>query len=196
MSDDSEMNQTAALAEFAAMRAEIVARQGFQHTLMALNLTISGTVFGFAFTQSGRLLILLVLPYTTFMTCGRYISHDYGIEQIGQYIREGLSPRVRGGLGWEEHIKLHRVSPGRRLFFGLDPLFIGFPGVALAALAFGAYPLVKSLRNFSVQDGLLSSAWLAGLLLVGLSFRNIWKRQRHFILSDWRRRKSTPVSGP
>ena len=192
MGDDGEWDQSAALAEFAALRAEIVARQGHQHTFMSLNLTIAGTVFGFALAQPHRILVLLVLPYTTFMTCGRYIAHDYGIEQIGDYIRRSLSARVKGGLGWEDYINQNRVTPGRRLFFGIDPLFVGFPGVAAVALAFCVSPLVRAFGSFSVSDALLALLWTLGLLLVSLSFRNVWQTRKHFVLSDWRRRAANP----
>ena len=201
MADDAELNQAAALAEFASVRTEIVARQGHRHAFMALNLTVAGTVFGFALAQPSRLLVLLILPYTTFMTCGKYIAHDYAIEQMAAYIRQGLSPRVRGGLGWEEYINRYRVVPGQRLFFGFDPLFVGFPGIAYAALAFCVLPLVRSLQSQPAQGLLLAVLWILGFLLVGISVRNIWQTRKHFVLADWRRRKtraveptSTPVS--
>ncbi|MFF5078380.1 hypothetical protein ACFY36_15125 [Actinoplanes sp. NPDC000266] len=181
------LNPAAALAEFTALRAEILARQGHQHTFLALNLTISGTVFGFALAQPSRLLVLLVVPYVAFMTCGKYIAHDYAAQAIGTYIRQQLSDRVIGGLGWEEHFSRTHVVPGRRLFFGIDPLFVGFPGIAAAALVFCSPPMVRSLMPASPQGMLLAVLWLLGFVLTCLSFRNLWLTRKIFVLSEWRR---------
>jgi hypothetical protein len=193
MDDDANLDHDAALAEFAALRAEILARNGHQHTMMGLNLTISGAVFSFALTQPSRLLALLVVPFTAFMIGGRYIAQDYGVTTIGGYLREHLSRRVVGGLGWEAFIHQNRAANRTRLYFGLDPLFIAFPGIATAALAFCARPVWLSLSNASVQGVLTSVVWIAGLLLVAISFRNVWRIRRHFILADWSRRAGGPA---
>lgn len=185
--DDPSLNQNAALAEFTALREEILARQGHQHTMMALNLTISGAVFSFALTQSTRVLALLVVPFTAFMIGGRYIAQDYGIEEIGKYIGGDLSRRVTGGLGWEGYITQNRTQNRRQLFFGLDPLFIAFPGVACAALLFCAGPVWTSLVHFPLKGALLIIAWILGVFLTAVSLRNIWQIRRHFILAGWRR---------
>ncbi|XVU29690.1 hypothetical protein ACQPZJ_22200 [Actinoplanes sp. CA-054009] len=129
------------------------------------------------------------MPYVAFMTCGKYIAHDYAARGIGAYIRQHLSGRVAGGLGWEEHFSRTHIVPGRRLFFGIDPLFVGFPGIAAAALVFCSPPLVRSLTSTSVQDVLLAMLWLLGVALTCLSFRNLWLTQKVFVLSEWRRRK-------
>jgi hypothetical protein len=186
-SDEAERNQSAALAEFTALRAEILARQGYQHTMMALNLTISGALFSFALTQPSRLLALLVVPFVSFMIGGRFIAQDYGIEEIGSYIQEYLSKRVAGGLEWEKFVRTNRIINRRRIYFGLDPLFIAFPGIAAAALAFCARPIIISLKNPAAQGILELIAWVIGLLLVAVSVRNVWLTRCHFILADWSR---------
>lgn len=186
-SDDADRDQSGALAEFAALRAEILARQAHQHTMMALNLTISGALFSFALTQTSRVLALLVVPFTSFMIGGRFIAQDHGIEEIGTYISAHLSPRVSGGLGWEEFVRNNRVVNRKRIYFGLDPLFIAFPGIATAALALCTRPVFLALRDPSLQGVLEMIAWVIGLLLIALSFRNVWRTRRHFILADWSR---------
>ena len=178
--DDASLNQNAALAEFNALRAEILARQGHQHTMMALNLTIAGAVFSFALTQPSRLLALLIVPFTAFMIGGTYFAQTYNIEDIGLYIYNNLWGRVTGGLGWEEYIRQNRLKTKKKIYFGIDPLFIAFPGIGVFALAFCARPIWLSLQNAKFQGVLLNVAWIAGLTLVAISFRNVWKTRPPF----------------
>jgi uncharacterized membrane protein len=190
MTADCSRIQETALAEFSALRAEILARQGFQHTIMALNLTLTGAIFGFALARPGQLLALLIVPLIAFMLCGRYITQDYGIEEIGRYIRKDLAKKVAGGLGWEDFIRGRRIAENRRLFYGLDPLFIAFPGVSIAAVLLSAGRVWAWPHGVSVQAALLAVSWCLDIFLTLLSVRHVWKTRSHFILMEWGRRNA------
>ena len=179
VSTNGVFGQEAALVEFTALRGEILGRQAHQHTLLALQLTIAGAIYSFALSGPGRTAVLLVIPFSTYMLASRYIAHSYATLNLGRYIREQLSGRVEGGLGWEQWLK--NEDSGVRLFRGLDPLFISFPGVAALSLA-GALPYVFRLR--SPETAVWTWAiWAAGMVLSILTVHSIWKTRRHFI---WR----------
>lgn len=114
MSDDAWSEQDAALTEFNALRAEIIARHNSQQALLSIQLTAAGALFSLALSGAGRSAVLLILPLITYMLTGRHVAHSYANLSIGTYIRTELSRRVRGGLGWEQWLYGHRSRSGRR----------------------------------------------------------------------------------
>ncbi|MEU8234113.1 hypothetical protein AB0C12_31385 [Actinoplanes sp. NPDC048967] len=186
MSSDVSPGQDAAVVEFNALRAEMIARQNSQQGLLSIQLTATGALFSLALSGAGRSAVLLVLPLVTYMLAGRHVSHSYACLSIAAYIRTRLSDRVSGGLGWEEWLRTHRSSPRRRRFF--NPLFITFPGISLLALL-GSVPYLGSLPG-SVTAAMLWSAWLAGIALTALSARLVWQTRSDSFL--W----IGPTSGP
>jgi hypothetical protein len=60
-----DRNIEAPLAEYTALRQEVTARLRFMHQLMALQLTITGTIAAVTFSAPGRSELLLVLPWTS-----------------------------------------------------------------------------------------------------------------------------------
>jgi hypothetical protein len=154
------------LAEYAALRQEVTARLGFMHQLMALQLTITGTIAAVSFSAPGRSDLFLVLPWTSYLLCGRYISQEYGIDRIGEYHRRHLARIIPGSLGWEKWMVDH---PRRLTTLGWRlPLIVAFPGVAVFALALSAKPVFE-VRQYSVTAVALIILWLVGLILTILS---------------------------
>jgi hypothetical protein len=170
LSSDVSPGQDAAIVEFNALRAEIVARQNSQQALLSIQLTATGALFSLALSGAGRSAVLLVLPLVTYMLAGRHVSHSYACVSIAAYIRTQLSDRVSGGLGWEDWLRGHRSSPRRHRV--VNPLFITFPGISLLALL-GSVPYLGSLPG-SATAAMLWTAWLAGIALTGLSARLVW----------------------
>nr|GID36370.1 hypothetical protein Aca09nite_28760 [Actinoplanes campanulatus] len=167
------------LAEFNALRAEIIARQASAQGLLSIQLTAAGALFSLALSGTGRAAVLLVLPLITYMLAGRAVAHSYACLSIGTYIRTQLSPRVSGGLGWEQWIRSHRSSP--KQYRGLDPQLISFPGISILALL-GSFPYLAS-QKLSVTAVILWTAWLIGAVLAGSSARLVWKiRSDSFLL--------------
>ncbi|WP_250030162.1 hypothetical protein [Paractinoplanes maris] len=160
-----------ALAEFTALRAEIVARQNIQQGLLSLQLTAAGALFSLALSGAGRSAALLILPLITYMLAGRHVSHSYACQSIGTYIRTKLSARVRGGLGWEHWLKAHRANPRR--YRALNPLFITFPGISILALV-GSVPYLAALNGSSTAT-MLWLCWAAGAVLAASSSRLVWR---------------------
>ncbi|GIF47172.1 hypothetical protein DFJ67_7203 [Asanoa ferruginea] len=171
MSEDTALGQESALAEFNALRAEIMGRQTNTQQLLSIQLTVSGAVFSLALSSPGRSAVLLILPLITFMLAGRHVAHSYACLSIATYIRSELSPRVEGGLGWEEWLRSHRAIPRRHHPF--NPLFISFPGISILA-TLGSLPHLASLTP-SLASSLYWLGWLAGAALTVLSARLVQK---------------------
>ncbi|MEV4622474.1 hypothetical protein AB0J74_27660 [Asanoa sp. NPDC049573] len=171
MSDDTALGQEAALAEFNALRTEIMGRQGNAQQLLSIQLTVSGALFSLALSSPGRSAVLLILPLITFMLAGRHVAHSYACLSIATYIRTELSSRVVGGLGWEEWLRSHRARPRRNQPF--NPLFISFPGISALAIVGSLVSVTPSHTSF-----LYWIAWLAGAALTLLSARLV-RKVRH-----------------
>lgn len=156
------------IAEFAALRAEILQRSNLQWSIFAFQLTASGVIFSFALSSSSHVGILLILPVITYALTGRYVSQGLGVDKIATYIREVLEVKMNGELNWETWHRTH-VPPARALT-RLSPLLV-FPGVAVIALTSVA-PYVWASSNTSVSKRvLIVIVWFVGVAVTALSFQ-------------------------
>ncbi|MGJ5753714.1 hypothetical protein FB563_1852 [Streptomyces puniciscabiei] len=180
MSASADQGTEGPLAEFAALRQEIIQRQATQHNVLALQLTISGAVFSFALTGTSRSGFLLIIPVSTYMLCSRFVEDHVGIGQLGRYIGEHLGPRIPGGLGWESWIARNPVSFGIPWLSWIYAYFVTFPGVAVLALgasAPAAFTTDHGRRPLAVAVG-LAVVWLLGLTVTALCCLLLWRTAR------------------
>ena len=152
------------LAEFVALRAEIVGHQSAQTTLVSVCLTAVGVVIGLVLSDKGAPPeLLLVVPLISSGLGLFYASHSRVCLIIGQYIRLRLWPRLRGaGDSWEEYLlSLRRENGSRSLrHFSLQALggTVVFVMPSVGALAFSAEAAFD-------REGLWP-VWLLGLALL------------------------------
>lgn len=154
------------LAEFAALREEIQERVRAQGQLLSLQLTVSAAVFGFAVTQSGMIILLLIVPFTSYLLCGRLVAQHFGTHRVAKYIMEELSNRVPGGLRWEEWLRRHSSSP--HLLGSTLPLLLTFVGTGVLSLAWTAEYVFRNSVVVGPRIGLIV-LWCLGLVATGLS---------------------------
>lgn len=128
-----------ALAEFDALRAEILVRRGAQKSLVAIALTAYGVLFTFSLGSDGDERLLLLVPPLGFALCLLQLGESFHIHRIGRYIKGKLWPTLTELTGyqhsWErEHSKRFGVGPwvGAVLTDGLLPLLLA--GGSLAAI--------------------------------------------------------------
>ena len=168
------------LAEFATLRQEIERRTVVQHALFVLQLTASGAVFSFAFTGTGHSGFLLIIPISTYMLCARYVEQQYGIRRAATYIKDELSDRVPGGLGWEawQLANPHFVagSTVRRA----NALMITFPLIGLATLVWTVGTAFGNVLRLSVMDRVgLDVVWALGVIAVATCVQMVWSMLYH-----------------
>jgi hypothetical protein len=170
---DSE--QESALAEFHALRAEILLRLENQHGLYVLQLGASGAILSFALADTSHLAAAFLVPLLSYLVGYRFYMMGMEIGQIGIYIQESLSPRIQGGLPWEGwityrrpeiHIATRRIVPR---FVNILP----FIGPAVIAWCVGFYYLATARIDISQRVGLslLAILALASTGSVGLLWR-------------------------
>lgn len=168
------------LAEFTALREEIVGRQRLQWLVFALQLTSGGAVFAFVISTPSRAAMLLIVPVTTYMLCGRFVMHYHAIHRIGSYIGTVLSDRVPGGLHWENWTRqrenFHLIPA--KVF--ISPYFVAFPGVGVLALT--AAPLLfllnTDLSAWSVSG--FAAVWCIGFVLTIQCFLLVWNMHKQW----------------
>jgi hypothetical protein len=174
--DDKSVDREMLLAEFAALRAEILQRMNMQWNMFALQLTAGGVVFSFALSNPSHTGFLLILPVVTYALAGRYVSQYLGTQRVGTYVREVLDVRAKGQLHWEEWNRVQLVGAQLstiRTITWLSPLFLVFPGVAVIALIWVG-PYVWTSHSTSVGERVLIIAiWLVGIAITALSFQLI-----------------------
>jgi hypothetical protein len=116
------------LAEFQALRAEIERRSNAQQALLALNLTVSGSLAGIVASDGldQRLLIVVAFASATFGVL--WLDNHLAIKELGIYIRDEL---WMWAPSWEQSV--NDLRPGWwRLFFAAA-VMLSFVGVSLAA---------------------------------------------------------------
>jgi hypothetical protein len=168
-SDNNAVDREMLLAEFVALRQEIVQRTSLQWNIFALQLTAAGVVYSFALSSPSHTAFLLILPVITYALTGRYVSQYMAVQKVGIYIREVLEVRAKGGLQWESWTRYQPPRVRARALNWLNPLLIAFPGPAIIALASVA-PYVWTSQNASVgRRVLLVIIWLVGVVVTALS---------------------------
>jgi hypothetical protein len=131
-----------ALAEFTALRAEIVALEQFDNATLAAALTVIAAVGSFALAKSGgRRELLLVLPIVLSGLGLVRVQWALSMDQIGKYIREHLWARLPGSRddpypSWE-----HFVAGSRRRLHGVvaSVLILVVPSVVSLVITRGEW---------------------------------------------------------
>ncbi len=104
MADESEQQSFTVrfpLAEYAALRDEILKRMEHQHLTLSLGVIAPGTLFA-AGIQGKSGLVILVYPVLALFLAISWASANRQIEQIGAYIKERIETRAEpSGQGWQ-----------------------------------------------------------------------------------------------
>jgi hypothetical protein len=90
--EDKSVIMSALVAEFNAMRAEILFRATSQATLMQLNITAAGTVAFFALADGTRALTMIIVPILSPILGILWLDHDATILKLGRFIKMDLKP--------------------------------------------------------------------------------------------------------
>lgn len=167
--------EAAALAEYATLRQEVAQRNSARNAIFTLQFTVSGALFSFAISGADRLGFLLIIPFTSYLLYVRFVGQYYGIMNVQKYITDTLSPRVRGGLGWDYWLQSEGIFaptvPNRviALILSASSLVIPFQVVATVALLWSIpFTFFPPMHRPVIQTVGLAGAWLLGVLFTGL----------------------------
>jgi hypothetical protein len=174
-------DRLAVIAEFTALRAEILQRSSILWNVFALQLTAAGAVFSYALSSRSHIEFLLILPVIAYALSARYASQMLGIERIGKYIREVLDKKANMQLNWEAWQRPKK--PNERNLGWVNPLFLVFPGVAVAALIW-VTPYVWAAHDaWTGHRILLTVIWSVDIVVTILSIYLVAR----IVINCWRR---------
>ncbi|UJW32609.1 hypothetical protein L3Q67_02120 [Saccharothrix sp. AJ9571] len=172
------------LAEFSALRDEIQERVKSQQHMLSLQLTLSAAVFGFAISRAGMSALLLIVPFSSYLLCGRLVAHHFGTLRVAKYIKEELSGRVPGGLHWERWLDDRQ---GRRPHFlgSTLPLLLTFVGASVLALGWTAGYVFAGTGVAALPRFGLIVVWTFGLIAAVLSTALVLQMSGRFPVRSW-----------
>jgi hypothetical protein len=123
----------AALAEFEALRAEIISNMNSQAALAGLALTAVGVIVGLTVKEGASERLLLAIPPLTLFMVLLHTGSSYRLNIIGGYIRKDLWPYIRDRVGdqglpsWEARVAARQQSWRA----GPVAVFFNFPAMTI-----------------------------------------------------------------
>ena len=100
-----------AMAEYSALRDEILKRSEFRYQILSLNVVIFGTILTFSLQSNTSAYILFVFPVLAYCLAGIWAHNLRGTRRLSRYIREHIANKF-DIIGWESDIqKEPRFSP-------------------------------------------------------------------------------------
>jgi hypothetical protein len=152
-------DQEVRLAEFAHLRNEIGQRTTIQQALIALNLTVCGTVMGFVAAEKAPDSLLLAIIYISSTFGILWLDHHLAIHQIARYIERELWD---WRPSWEDHLRSEKKPLWWRAIFVLAMILV-FAGVSATA----AVSVRDDLQGASTA---LQVIWWAGVAITAITF--------------------------
>ena len=90
--EDKPVAMNALLAEFNAMRSEIIFRATSQSTLMQINLTAAAAITSFALANQKYIMAMIIIPILSPALGIFWLDHDATIMKLGMFIEEKIKP--------------------------------------------------------------------------------------------------------
>lgn len=170
-----KVHSDAIIAEYSALRTEIIQMEQMQTNTFALQLTAAAVIFSFSLSSGSRTGFLLILPIVSYALSRRYLLTNETMRRLSEYITEELSPKVQGGFGWEAWNRERSAlgNYGRLQLFAraaswVGPIPLAFVWISLAALAW-VIPYILFQHGLSA----LNRVELAVVWLIGLAFSSL-----------------------
>lgn len=134
------------LAEYNALREEILKRIELQYQVLSLTVVVLGTVLGFGLQAHSASIVLLYPILATFLAA-TWSHNGLDIKEIGTYIREQIESKVtKDNIGWEHRIRSRRRRLGGLKFLSARGIFIGTSLLAiLVAVPLAHFDLIEIL---------------------------------------------------
>lgn len=144
------------LAEYAALRAEIVQRIDLRQQILTFSLAIAGSLISIGVQSVVSPLVLLVSPILALFLASLWKHCDMRIWEIGRYIQTHIEQKL-DGIGWEQHsYQSHQTDRIRAQELSATGIFILTQVVAIAV----ALPRL----SYSVEEIILLAS--SGVALV------------------------------
>ncbi|MGB7539787.1 MAG: HAD family hydrolase [Anaerolineales bacterium] len=173
------------LAEYAALRSEILKRSEIQHQLISMALIAAGTFLTVNFTDTSTIplssTVTLIYPLLAIFLAAAWAQNDYRVRQIGLYIKVCIEKNfLQTGLGWEHAGPSTSVGPfGSLTLFASRGVFIG---TELLTVAVALVKIISSKKLLSTEDVVLIIADVVAVMLTIPVLRRRMIRFEHSLL--------------
>jgi len=151
----TDANTEVRLAEFASLRQEVNQRSITQQALIALNLTVAGTISGLVVAGTCREKLFLAVSFASTTFGLLWLDHHLSIHQIADYIKSEL---WSWDPSWEHHARKKHKPPWWQAIY-LFAIMLTFVGISAVALAIAMADTTGGFR----------ALWWGGALLVLIS---------------------------
>jgi hypothetical protein len=148
------------LEEHRALRNEIEQHHVSMRYMTIFNITASGTIFSFIFSNIVTFgSLVLVVPILSSILGLIFFFHSKRVSQLGHYIRDETAPKIRRLLNdnsllrWENYIR-DQENKGYLRYFSLE-------GIRLASFIFLSFTGL----SIALIRGEYLSIWVIGLVL-------------------------------
>ena len=112
------------IAEYTALREELLKLTDMQHQLLAITLLSFGTLVG-AGIQFSNTEIILIYPIVAVFLAACWFNHAYGIDMLGHYIQKHIEDTVgTNNIGWENHSRYKSIPHSIIAFLGARGIFV------------------------------------------------------------------------
>ncbi len=154
-SDRQDTEVQVVLAEYKALRDEVLKRVEMRHHLLSYTLLAAATFLSVGSQEKVTPMIPLIFPVLAVFLAAAWTLNDLRVGELGYYVRTTIENRL-GGFGWEAHIFTEYDG-------GLNPL----PRALVAWSAAGVFLTTELLAVFLA---LYRSNWhICGLSVVLLA---------------------------
>lgn len=119
----SHLSNDFIVAEFTALREEILKLTDMQHQLVAITVLTFGTLMvgGIQYKNAS---IILVYPVLALFLSAGWFTHAYGIDMLGHYIQRHIEVKVGiENIGWENHSRNNSIPHYILAFLGARGIF-------------------------------------------------------------------------
>lgn len=91
------------LAEYSALRSEILKRMDMRQQMLTFTLVIAGTVLSFGVQEDISPMVLLLYPILALFLASAWMQSDTRIWDVAEYIKKHIEPNL-GGANWESYV--------------------------------------------------------------------------------------------
>lgn len=188
--EEIKNSENVILAEYSALRDEIVARINLRHQMLVIALTLLGLLMAFGIKDTNEkeisMHLFLLYPILCMFLAMGWAHTDYRLGELGTYIRETIETKFLG-IGWEHYIHA-RSQPFKRSFKVQEMAAIGiFVGVEVLSLLVALFlefsrnkPFVATSVQTYTANLVLKSIFLGlSIIAIGFTIFLIKKRRKH-----------------
>lgn len=162
----TDLQRAGLLAEYNALRSEILKRIDLRNSIQFGTLTFAGVLLGFGITIPTLTLIYVII--STFLAAA-WVQSDVVISDLGKYIRDRME-NPQTGLHWETHRQQDRLTSMRNKKFQPSVVF-STGGVFLVTQAVAILIAFSNIGAFTPLEWTLSLVAVIGILTTVYFFR-------------------------